>query len=146
MKKLIFVVGLLTILNCYPKQQTERNMLKSQPISDLENYIISPISWMDWEVPEYDITWQIVRVDSNNLGSENCKHAWEYSKEWRAGGNLGCGVYHAGRHCSYDDAMRDRICSKCLRHETQRENWVEKEKPPRKLTPYEKLEEKLRGG
>ncbi len=91
------------------------------------------------------VVWRTVRVDSLNLGRAKCEHDWVYSEAWRAGGNTMCGVLHNGFHCDYDDMMRNRICKKCLRKETQREFWYQhREKPPQ--TEYEKLEKKLKGG
>ncbi len=88
------------------------------------------------------VVWRTVKIDSLNLGKESCKHKWVYSKGWRAGGSRFCGVNHDGFHCECDDMMRDRICKKCLRKETQRELWYQHaNKPPE--TEYEKLEKKL---
>jgi len=88
------------------------------------------------------IIWKIVKIDSDNLGSKNCNHKWKYSKEWKADYSF-CDVLHYGEHCSYDDKIRNRICEKCLRHETQKEQWYQhrEEKP---LSEYDKLEKKLK--
>ena len=88
------------------------------------------------------VVWRTVSVDSLHLGDEKCKHSWTYSKTWRAGGAIVCGVLHGGFHCSWDDLMRDRICGKCFRKETQREFWYQREKEHVK-TEYEILEERL---
>ncbi len=111
------------------------NSLKSQVYYDF------PIEKTQ-EVIVDSIVWKIVEVDSLNLGKEGCDHAWSYSDEWRAGGNMGCLAMHYGSHCSYDDRMRDRICSQCFRKETQREFWYEHTKKHIE-TDYEKLEKKL---
>ncbi len=94
----------------------------------------------------YDIKWVVVSVDSFNLGDEDCEHEWVYSKEWRAGGNMGCLVMHHGGHCSWDESMRDRICEKCLRKERQREVWYLiswEEIITKEERRYNELEEKL---
>ena len=126
MKKLFIVLAIFVMCNC----------AKSQEIYDFS-----------WSYEKYgsvivdSIVWKTVAVDSLHLGKNDCNHIWTYSKEWRAGGNKGCLVSHNGSHCSRDDRMRDRICSHCMRKETQREFWYEHRKKYIE-TDYEKLEKK----
>lgn len=87
------------------------------------------------------VIWRTVEVDSNNLGVDTCKHKWVYSETWRAGGDRGCLVLHYGFHCSWDDRMRNKICKKCHRKETQREFWYQ-HRAEHVETEYEKLDKK----
>ena len=89
------------------------------------------------------IVWKIVEIDTANLGNELCNHDWVYSKTRYAKPFSGCLVMHHGFHCDYNDKVRDRICRKCMRKETEREFWYQHRVTPDK-TEYELLEEKLR--
>jgi len=69
-------------------------------------------------------------------------HEWIYSEPWYAGSWQTCLVGHNGFHCDLRDKMRNRICRKCLRKETQREKWIQHRYVPEK-SEYELLEEKM---
>lgn len=87
------------------------------------------------------VVWKTVGVDSVHVGDANCEHEWVNSKLWHVM-HTGCDVLHYGFHCSLDDAMRHRICKKCLRKETQREQWYQ-HRSEHVETEYEKLEKRL---
>ena len=89
------------------------------------------------------IIWRTTEIDSLNLGKENCDHVWIYSKDQQSNKMTSCAVNHMGFHCSWDDAWRNRICSQCLRKETQREHWYQHRKKYIK-TEYDKLEKLLK--
>lgn len=82
---------------------------------------------------QFDSTiWRTVEIDSLNVGVDSCAHAWVYSEIIP---NLwACGVIH-------DGALRYRICSKCLRHETQQERLYYSPIP---ISDYDRLKAKLK--
>lgn len=100
-----------------------------------------------WDAFEFVVTdsivWRTISADGSHLGDENCQHEWVYSNTWRAGYAKGCLGLHHGFHCPYDDQMRNRICGKCFRKETQREFWFQTQQEHIE-TEYEKLEKKLK--
>ena len=128
MKKLILIIA---ILFCGSSLKSQEFYDFSWPYENTGSVVVD------------SIVWKTVSVDSQNLGDKDCEHIWTHSATWRAGGNAGCLVMHWGSHCSWDDSMRDRICSQCTRKETQREFWYEHRKKHIE-TDYEKLEKKLK--
>ncbi|KKN72276.1 hypothetical protein LCGC14_0412270 [marine sediment metagenome] len=98
------------------------------------------------------VRWEVVGVDSANLGDELCllsilQHDWAYGLV-RSSGFTGmavrrCLVDHRGLHCNASPPTRDRICSRCLRKETQQRIWYQHR---RELveTEYDRLEMRLK--
>jgi hypothetical protein len=66
------------------------------------------------------------------IGDTLCKHNWVYGNNTTASPMYGCLVLHHGFHCSYDDGIRDKVCKKCGRLVTEREQWYQHRQPPPK--------------
>jgi len=91
------------------------------------------------------VVWNIVAVDSANLGDSTCVHEWEYSKVSNYGSDnmISCAVYHAGFHCGWNDGQKTRICARCLRKEDMRETWYQHRYTP-PPTKYDSLNARLK--
>jgi hypothetical protein len=126
---LILAVMLVLATTAFGQVQLDSSYWSWNNQSSLSDVVTDSVVWYLWKV--------------DNVGDTLCSHEWIKGEETIAGPGYGCLVNHYGFHCDYDDGVYSRICHKCLRKETWREQWYQ-HRPITPKTEYEKLDEMIK--